>query len=46
MTHDELKHWALKRLDELRAQGKNPHGELRDLLIDMQLEEEHGRTNN
>lgn len=33
MTKIEL----MKKAEELKKQGKNPHGLLRDLLIDMQL---------
>lgn len=35
MTYEEL----LKMVAELRAQGKNPHGLLMDMLIDAQLRE-------
>jgi hypothetical protein len=35
MTKTEL----LKKAEELKKQGKNPHGLLRDLLIDIQLDE-------
>lgn len=35
MTKTEL----LKKVEELKKQGKNPHGLLRDLLIDLQLDE-------
>ena len=35
MTKIEL----LKKVEELKKQGKNPHGELRELLIDLQLDE-------
>lgn len=34
MTKIEL----MKKVEELKKQGKNPHGLLRDLLIDMQLD--------
>lgn len=30
----------LKKLEDLKAQGKEPHGLLRDLLIEMKLDEE------
>ena len=36
MTTNEI----LKMVEELKKQGKNPHGLLRDLLIDLQLNEE------
>ena len=35
MTKTEL----MKKVEELKKQGKNPHGLLRDLLIDLQLNE-------
>lgn len=35
MTKTEL----LKKVEELKKQGKNPHGYLRELLIEMQLNE-------
>ncbi len=35
MTKTEL----LKKVEELKKQGKNPHGYLRELLIEMQLDE-------
>ena len=35
MTKTEL----MKKVEELKKQGKNPHGLLRDLLIDLQLDE-------
>ena len=30
----------IQKLEELKAQGKEPHGLLRDLLIEMKLDEE------
>lgn len=30
----------LQKLADLKAQGKEPHGRLRDLLIEMELDEE------
>ena len=30
---------ALEMLEELRQEGRQPHGWLRELLIDLQLEE-------
>lgn len=35
MTKIEL----MKKAEELKKQGKNPHGLLRDMLIDLQLNE-------
>ncbi len=35
MTKAEL----MKKVEELKKQGKNPHGLLRDMLIDLQLDE-------
>ena len=35
MTKTEL----MKKVEELKKQGKNPHGLLRDMLIDLQLDE-------
>jgi len=29
----------MKKVEELKKQGKNPHGDLRDLLIDLQIAE-------
>jgi hypothetical protein len=40
MTNTEYKAMLLAKLAELQAQGKNPHGLLRDLLIDLQLDEQ------
>ena len=39
MTHEEYKLMLMRKLHDLRKQGKNPHGELRDALIDLQLTE-------
>ena len=39
MTHEEFKNWLKQRAEELKKQGKNPHGLMRDLLIEIQLEE-------
>lgn len=36
MKKEEL----LKKLEELKKNGKEPHGRLRDLLIEMELDEE------
>ena len=36
MKKEEL----LKKLEELKKNGKEPHGLLRDLLIEMKLDEE------
>ena len=33
MTYEEM----MKMVEELRKQGKQPHGELREMLIDYQL---------
>lgn len=30
----------IQKLEELKAQGKEPHGLLRDLLIEMELDKE------
>ena len=30
----------IQKLEDLKAQGKEPHGRLRDLLIEMELDEE------
>jgi len=40
MTNTEYKAMLLAKLEDLRKQGKNPHGLLRDLLIDLQLDEQ------
>ena len=39
MTHEEFKNWLKQRAEELKKQGKNPHGLMRDLLIDMMIDE-------
>ena len=41
MTKERL----LEMLAELKAQGKNPHGYLRELLIDMMLDEQNDEEN-
>ena len=40
MTNTEYKAMLLAKLEDLRKQGKTPHGLLRDLLIDLQLDEQ------
>ena len=39
MNNNEIKALAAK----LKAEGKNPHGLLRDLLIDLQLNEQENK---
>ena len=39
MTNAEYKEMLKRKLEELQKQGKNPHGLMRDLLIDLALDE-------
>jgi molybdopterin synthase catalytic subunit len=39
MTNTEYKEMLKRKLEELQKQGKNPHGLMRDLLIDLELDE-------
>ena len=39
MTHEEFKAYCKAEAARLRAEGKNPHGELREWLIEFALEE-------
>ena len=39
MTNAEYKEMLKCKLEELQKQGKNPHGLMRDLLIDLALDE-------
>ena len=39
MTNAEYKEMLKRKLEELQKQGKNPHGLMRDLLVDLELDE-------
>lgn len=39
MMNEELK----KMMEELKANGKNPHGDMREILLEMQMKELEGQ---
>ena len=39
MTNAEYKEMLKRKLEEFQKQGKNPHGLMRDLLVDLELDE-------